>query len=71
MRVKIGVVDEVGILKIKTSREQIKKVGEGEFKKRMEKALQVLLSEIEEALGDNSTSYIDKTVNSSRRQLVD
>ncbi len=72
MRVKIGVVDEVGILKVKTSKEQIKKVGEEEFKRRMGQALQVLLAEIEEALGDSSTSYIDKTVNSSRkRQLVD
>ncbi len=72
MRVKIGVVDEVGILKVKTSKEQIKKVGEEEFKRRMGQALQVLLAEIEEALGDSSTSYIDKTVNSSRRrQLAD
>ncbi len=72
MRIKIGAVDqEVGVLLVKTSKEQIEKVGREEFRKRVEKALDVLFTEIERALGDGRTSYVEKTLIVGRRQLND
>lgn len=72
MKIKIGVVDqEVGVLLVKTSKEQVEKVGREEFKRKMERSLKVLFSEIEHAMEDGRTSYVEKTLIIGKKQLND